>query len=73
MENRLVTPLPLTWLLSVFWSRVFALRRSVISLDGPSLPKPTLVTPHKHKVYDKMDLFASPSPSKKARIMSLKL
>jgi hypothetical protein len=36
-------------------------------------PKPTLVTPRKRKVYDKMDPFASPSPSKKARIMSLKL
>jgi hypothetical protein len=37
------------------------------------LPKPTLVTLHKCKVYDKMDPFASPSPSKKAWIMSLKL
>jgi hypothetical protein len=37
------------------------------------LPKPTLVTPCKHKVYDKMDQFASLSPSKKAQIMSLKL
>ena len=35
--------------------------------------KPTLVTPHKCKVYDKMDPFASPSPYKKACIMSLKL
>ena len=31
------------------------------------LLKPTLVTPRKRKVFDKLDPFASPSPQKKAR------
>lgn len=34
-------------------------------------PRPTLVTPRKRKVFDKLDPFASPSPRKKPRLMSL--
>ena len=34
-------------------------------------PKPTLVTPRKRKIYDRMDPFASPSPRKKARLLTL--
>ena len=43
----------------------------IIAIHVLILPKPTLVTPRKRKVFDKLDPFASPSPRKKALMMTL--